>query len=159
MKTIMDLAILAAKFLVGIWPVMFLALLIGIAKRQSGFGAVIRSSTKALIVTWGLFAVLKSVFFLMKMDTFHLFAEPLDTRLFLGIGLLLFPFEVALLLEEKRKKFTASTLEDIRSLSPLILKSWLPILTAPRVIRWKWWVEQAITESIWLSVLTAARPG
>ncbi len=118
MKTITDLAILAAKFLVGIWPVMFLALLIGIAKRQSGFGAVIRSSTKALIISWGIFAVLKSTFFLLKMDTFHLFTEPLDTRLFLGVGLLLFPFEVALLLEEKRKKFTASTLEDIRSLSP-----------------------------------------
>ncbi len=118
MKTIMDLAILAAKFLVGIWPVMFLALLIGIAKRRNGFGAALRSSTHALIITWGLFAVLKSAFYLMKMETFHLFAEPLDTQLFLGVGLLLFPFEVALLLEEKRKKFTASTLEDLRSLSP-----------------------------------------
>ena len=118
MNTIMDLSILAAKFLVGAWPIMFLGVLVGIAKRKSGFGAVLRSSTKALIISWGIFAVFKIVFYLMKMETFHLIAEPLDTSLFLGVGLLLFPFEVALLLEERRKKYTASTLEDIRSLSP-----------------------------------------
>ncbi len=118
MKTIMDLAIVAAKFLVGCWPVMFLALLIGVIKRQNGFGAVLRSSFKALIVSWGLFAVVKSGFYLMKMETFHLIADSLDTQLFLGVGLMLLPFEIAFLLEERRKKFTASTLEEIRSLSP-----------------------------------------
>ncbi len=118
MNTILDLAIVAAKFLVGAWPVMFLVLLIGVVKRQKGFGAVLRSSTLALIVTWGLFAVAKMVFYLMKMETFHLIDEPLDTRLFLGVGILLFPFMVAILLEERRKKYTASTLEELRSLSP-----------------------------------------
>jgi len=118
MNTILDLAIVAAKFLVGAWPVMFLVLLIGIAKRQKGFGAVLRSSTLALIVTWGLFAIVKMVFYLMQMETFHLISEPLDTRLFLGLGILLFPFMVAILLEERRKKYTASTLEELRSLSP-----------------------------------------
>ncbi|MPN04074.1 hypothetical protein SDC9_151310 [bioreactor metagenome] len=93
-------------------------MLIGIAKRQKGFGAVLRSSTLALIVTWGLFAIVKMVFYLMQMETFHLIAEPLDTRLFLGLGILLFPFMVAILLEERRKKYTASTLEELRSLSP-----------------------------------------
>lgn len=118
MNTILDLAIVAAKFLVGAWPVMLLVLLIGVVKRQKGFGAVLRSSTLALIVTWGLFAIGKMVFFLMKMETFHLIAEPLDTQLFLGLGILLFPFMVAILLEERRKKYTASTLEELRSLSP-----------------------------------------
>ncbi|MEA5077871.1 MAG: restriction endonuclease [Anaerolineaceae bacterium] len=118
MNTILDLAIVAAKFLVGAWPVMFVVLLIGIAKRQKGFGAVLRSSTLALIVTWGLFAIAKMVFYLMEMETFHLITEPLDTRLFLGLGILLFPFMVAILLEERRKKYTASTLEELRSLSP-----------------------------------------
>lgn len=118
MKTIMDLSIIAAKLLVGAWPIMFLALLIGIGKRHNGFGSALRSSTKALIISWGIFAILRVIFYMMKMETFHLIAEPLDTRLFLGVGLLLFPFIVALLLEEKRKKFTASTLGDIRSLSP-----------------------------------------
>jgi HJR/Mrr/RecB family endonuclease len=110
--------IIAAKFLVGIWPVMFVTVLVGIAKRQKGFGAVLRSSLKGLIISWGLFAVMRLVFYIMKMETFHLIAEPLDTSLFISIGLLLFPFEVALLLEEKRKRFNASTLEDLRSLTP-----------------------------------------
>jgi hypothetical protein len=52
------------------------------------------------------------------METFHLILEPTDTALFISVGLILFPFEVALLLEEKRKKFNASTLEDLRSLNP-----------------------------------------
>ena len=118
MQTIMDLSIIAAKFLVGLWPVMFLALLIGIAKRQNGFGVALRSSIKGLIISWGLFAILRLTFYMMKMETFHLIAEPGDTSLFLATGLMLFPFMVALLLEERRKKFTASTLADIRSLSP-----------------------------------------
>jgi hypothetical protein len=54
----------------------------------------------------------------MKMETFHLIPEPVDTRLFLSVGLLLFPFMVGLLLEEKRKRFSASTMEDLRALSP-----------------------------------------
>lgn len=118
MSTIMDLAILAAKFLVGAWPIMFLMVLVGVAKRQNGFGVALRSSTQALIISWGVFAIMRVGFYLMRMETFHLIAEPLDTQLFLAVGLMLFPFIVALLLEEKRKKFTASTMADIRSLSP-----------------------------------------
>jgi Restriction endonuclease len=118
MQTFLDLLIIAAKFAVGLWPVMFLALLIGISKREKGFGAAMRSSITGLIISWGSFGILRLGFYLMKMETFHLIAEPGDTALFLAVGLLLFPFEVALLLEEKRKKFTATTLEEIRSLSP-----------------------------------------
>ena len=118
MQTFLDLLLLAAKFLVGLWPLMFLALLVGIRKRESGFGTSLRSSIKGLIIAWGFFGILRVCFSLMKVETFHLIAEPADTSLFLAVGLLLFPFEVALLLEEKRKKYTASTLEEIRSLSP-----------------------------------------
>ena len=118
MQTFIDLSIIAAKFLVGLWPVMFLALLVGIAKRGDGFGSALRGSIKGLIIAWGFFGILRIMFFLLKMETFHLIAEPADTTLFLIVGLMLFPLEVALLLEEKRKKFTARTLEDIRSLSP-----------------------------------------
>ncbi|MHC1740169.1 MAG: restriction endonuclease [Anaerolineaceae bacterium] len=118
MQTFLDLLLIAAKFIVGLWPLMFLALFFGIGKRQSGFGAAMRSGLKGLIISWGFFAILRLVFYLLKMETFHLFGEPGDTSLFLAVGLLLFPFMVALLLEEKRKKFTASTLEEIRSLSP-----------------------------------------
>jgi len=118
MQTFIDLALIAAKFLVGVWPVMFLAVLIGMAKHQNGFGAALRSSIKGLIIAWGFFAVLRLGFFAFKMDSFHLIAEPTDTTLFLAVGLMLFPFEVALLLEERRKKYTASTLSEIRSLSP-----------------------------------------
>ena len=118
MQTFLDLLIIAAKFLVGLWPIMFLTLLIGFHNHQKGFGAVLRSSIKGLIITWGFFGILRLGFYMMEMQTFHLIAEPADTSLFMAVGILLFPFEVALLLEEKRKKFTASTLEDIRSLSP-----------------------------------------
>ena len=118
MQTLMDILIVGAKFAVGLWPLMFLLLLVGIGKRENGFGAVLRSSIKGLIFSWGLLAILRLVFTLMKMETFHLIPEPADTSCFLAVGLLLFPFEVALLLEEKRKKYTASTLEEIRALSP-----------------------------------------
>jgi restriction system protein len=118
MQTLLDLLIVAAKFMVGLWPLMFLLLFIGINKRERGFGAVLRSSFKGLIFAWGLLAVLRMIFTFMKMETFHLIPEPADTSFFLATGLLLLPFEVALLLEEKRKKFTASTLEEIRALSP-----------------------------------------
>lgn len=118
MQTFIDLMIIAAKFMVGIWPVMFLTILVGIGKHEKGFGAMLRTSIKGLIISWGLFGILRLVFFLMKMETFRLIAEPLDTQLFLAVGLLLFPFEVALLLEEKRNRFNASTLEELRSLSP-----------------------------------------
>jgi Restriction endonuclease len=118
MQTFLDLLIIAAKFLVGLWPLMFLTLLIGISKHQKGFGAAARTSLQGLIIAWGAFGILRLGFFMMKMQTFHLISEPADTSLFLAVGLLLFPFEVALLLEEKRKKFTATTLEEIRALSP-----------------------------------------
>jgi HJR/Mrr/RecB family endonuclease len=118
MQTFIDLMIIAAKFLVGLWPVMFITVLVGIGKRHKGFGEAIRTSFKGLIISWGLFAVLRLVFYMMKMETFHLVAEPTDTYLFVSVGLLLFPFMIALLLEEKRKRFNASTLEELRSLSP-----------------------------------------
>jgi len=118
MQTFIDLMIIAAKFLVGLWPVMFITVLVGIGKRHKGFGEAIRASFKGLIISWGLFAVLRLVFYMMKMDTFHLVAEPTDTYLFVSVGLLLFPFMIALLLEEKHKRFNASTLEELRALSP-----------------------------------------
>jgi hypothetical protein len=118
MQTFIDLLIIAAKFMVGLWPIMFVTVLVGIFKHQNGFGAALRSAFKALIVSWGLFAVLRLVFFIMKMETFHLIAEPTDTALFISVGLMLFPFEIALLLEEKHKRFNASTLEELRTLSP-----------------------------------------
>jgi len=118
MQTFLDLLLIAAKFLVGLWPLMFLALLFGFCNHQKGFGAALRSSLKGLIIAWGFFGILRVLFFLMKMESFHLIPEPGDTSLFLAVGLFLFPFEVALLLEEKRKKYTASTLEEIRALSP-----------------------------------------
>jgi hypothetical protein len=118
MQTLLDLLIIAAKFLVGFWPVMFITVLVGVSKRQKGFGAVLRGSVKALIASWGVFASMRLVFYTMKMETFHLISEPTDTALFISVGLLLFPFMVALLLEEKHKKFNAETLEDLRSLSP-----------------------------------------
>lgn len=118
MQTFIDLMIIAAKFLVGLWPIMFVTVLFGIGKRQKGFGEAIRASIKGLIVSWGLFAILRLVFYMMKMETFHLIAEPTDTYLFVSVGLLLFPFMIALLLEERHKRFNASTLEEMRSLSP-----------------------------------------
>lgn len=118
MDTILDLVVIAARFIVGLWPVMFLALLIGIFKRGHGFGAALRISTKALMISWGFFALLHLTFFFLKMDTFHLISEPLNSRLLLCTGLLLMPFAFAIALEERHKRSTANSIEEMRALSP-----------------------------------------
>ena len=69
MQTFLDLLLIAAKFLVGLWPLMFLALLVGIRKRESGFGTSLRSSIKGLIIAWGSFGILRVCFSLMKVET------------------------------------------------------------------------------------------
>lgn len=118
MDTILDLVVIAARFVVGLWPVMFLALLIGIFKSGHGLGVALRTSVKALLISWGFFAVLHLTFFFLKMDTFKLIAEPLNSRLLLATGLLLMPFAFAIVLEERRKRTTANTIAEMRALSP-----------------------------------------
>ena len=118
MDTILDLVMIAARFIVGLWPVMFLALLIGIFRSGHGFAAALRTSLKALIISWGFFALLHLAFTFFKMDTFHLIAEPLNSRLLLATGLILMPFAFAMVLEERHKRSTANSIEEMRALSP-----------------------------------------
>lgn len=118
MDTFVELTITIGRFLVGLWPLMFLAVLVGVFKLKKGFGVMLRSSIKALIATWGFFALLNLVFYFFKMDTFHLLPEDVNMKYFLCAGLMLLPFEIAILIEERHKKVDANTLEEMRSLSP-----------------------------------------
>jgi len=118
MNTFLELLTTIGRFAVGLWPVMFIALLIGIFKRREGFGTMLRASIKALIISWAVFAVLRSLFHFLKMETFVLIPEPTNSRLFLIVGLLLLPLVVAIVLEERRRHFIIKSIEDMQALSP-----------------------------------------
>lgn len=118
MDTILELLSTLGRFAVGLWPVMFVMLLIGIFKRREGFGTMLRASAKALIITWAVFAVLRSLFHFLEMETFALIPEPANSRLFLIVGLLLLPLVVAIVLEERRRHFIVKSIEDMQALSP-----------------------------------------
>lgn len=118
MNTFLELLITVGRFLVGFWPLMFLAVLVGVAKRRKGFGAMLRISVNALMVAWGFFALLNLAFYFFKLDTFHLLPVDVNMKLFLSVGLMLLPFEFAILLEERHKKIDANTLEEMQALSP-----------------------------------------
>ena len=104
METILELLTTAGRFLVGMWPVMFVVLLFGIFKRRDGFGTMIRLSIKSLVIAWVFFAILRVVFNYFHMDTLQLIEEPENTKCFLIVGL------------------TPTTMERIMSIS-----SWLRI--------------------------------
>jgi HJR/Mrr/RecB family endonuclease len=118
MKTFLELLITAGRFIVGLWPLMFVALLFGVFKRGKGFGAFLRTSIKSLVFAWAFFALLNLVFYFLKMDTFHLFPVEINMKYFLSVGLLLLPLEVAIMLDEQHKKITAETIQEMRALSP-----------------------------------------
>lgn len=118
MNTFLELLITIGRFLVGLWPIMFLAVLVGVFKRRKGFRAMLRTSIKALVISWGFFALLNLIFYFTKMDTFRLLPEAINMKVFLSVGLLLLPFEVAVLLDERHMKVTARSLEEMRALSP-----------------------------------------
>lgn len=118
MDTIVDLAITTGQFLVGLWPIMLITILFGVFKLRKGVGAMLRTSIKWLVGSWAFFAVLNFVFYIFKMDTFHLLPEAINQKLFLCVGLILLPFEVAILIEEHHKQIKADTLEEMQRLSP-----------------------------------------
>lgn len=118
MDTILELLTTAGRFIVGMWPVMFVALLFGIFKRRDGFGTMLRLSIKSLVVTWVLFAVLRALFHYLEMDTFHLIQEPENSKYFLVVGLFLLPLAFAIVLEEARKRRVIKSIADMQILSP-----------------------------------------
>ncbi|KAF0110425.1 MAG: restriction endonuclease [Chloroflexi bacterium] len=118
MNTFLELLITVGRFVVGLWPLMFLAVLVGVLKRRKGFGEALRASIKGLMLAWAFFALLNLAFFIFRMDTFHLFPEEVNMKYFLAIGLILLPLEFAIVLEERHKKINANTIEEMRALSP-----------------------------------------
>jgi len=117
MNTFLELLFTIGRFLVGLWPLMFLAVLAGVFKHKKGFGTMLRTSVKALMASWGFFALLHLVFYFFKMDTFRLLPAEVNMKAFLCVGLILLPFEIAIILEERHKKIKADTLEEMKSLS------------------------------------------
>ncbi len=118
MDTFFELLTTIARFAVGLWPVMFVVMLIGIFKRKEGFGTMLRTSIKALIITWAFLAALRTLFFFLKMDTFLLLPEPINSKLFFLTGMLLLPMVFAIVLEERRQHFIIKSIEDMQALSP-----------------------------------------
>jgi HJR/Mrr/RecB family endonuclease len=118
MNTFIELLATVARFVVGLWPLMFVVLIVGVVKRRNGIGAVLRTSIKALIGAWLFFGILHLIFYFLKMDTFHLLPESVDQKYFLISGLVLFPFVIAIFLEERHHKIKAETIEQMRALSP-----------------------------------------
>lgn len=118
MDTILDLLTTAGRFLAGIWPVMFVVVLFGIAKRRDGFKTMLRTSIKSLVVTWVFFAILRAVFHYLELETFQLLPQPEDTRYFLIVGLFLLPLALAIALEEHRKHQMIKSIDDMQLLSP-----------------------------------------
>jgi len=118
MNTFLELIKTTGQFLVGLWPLLFLTVIVGVFRLKKGFGAMLRTSIKALVASWAFFAVLNLIFYFLKLDTFHLLPESINMKLFLSTGLMLLPFEVAILLEERHKKIKADTLEEMQRLSP-----------------------------------------
>ena len=118
MNTFLELKITVGRFAVGLWPLMFLAVLFGVVKRRKGFGAVLRTSVNALMLAWAFFALLNLAFYFFKMDTFHLLPVEVNMKYFLSVGLILLPFEVAIVLEQRHKRINAETLEELKALSP-----------------------------------------
>lgn len=118
MDTALALVLIAARFLTGLWPLMFIALLVGIFKKNKGFGIRFRLSIKALLFAWGFFALLHLIFFFLKMETFKLIPEPENSQFFLIVGLILIPFAFAFALEERHNHMTADSIAEMRALSP-----------------------------------------
>jgi len=118
MNTFLDLLITIGRFAVGLWPLMFLAVLVGIFKRKKGFGAVLRASAGALVFAWGFFALLNLAFYIFKLDTFHLLPVDVNMKIFLSVGLILLPFAFAIVLEQRYKRIDVETLEELKALSP-----------------------------------------
>lgn len=118
MNTFLELLITIGRFAVGLWPLMFLAVLFGVVKRRKGFGAVLRTSVNALMLAWAFFALLNLAFYFFKLDTFHLLPIEVNMKYFLSVGLILLPFEVAIVLEQRHKRINAETLEELKALSP-----------------------------------------
>jgi HJR/Mrr/RecB family endonuclease len=118
MKTVLDLLIIAGRFFAGLWPLMFLALIVGIIKSNKGFGIAVREAIKWLLIGWAVFATLHLTFFLLKMDTFKLIPEPANSQAFLIVGLMLMPFAFAMVLESRHNRMTADSIAEMRALSP-----------------------------------------
>ena len=118
METLIELLTTAGGFLVGIWPVMFIVLLFGIFKRQDGRETALRSSIKALVVSWVFIAVLRLVFNYFALSTFQLIPEPANSKYFLLSGIFLMPLALAVTLEEIRKRRYVRSIEDMQLLSP-----------------------------------------
>jgi hypothetical protein len=118
MDTILDLLLIAGRFLAGLWPLMFLGLIVGVIKSNKGFAISFRLTVKALLISWGFFALLHLAFFLLKMDTFKLIPEPANSQFFLVVGLALIPFAFAMVMEERHNHLTADSIAEMRALSP-----------------------------------------
>lgn len=118
MQTFVEIVTMVGRFLVGYWPIMFIVLLFGIFKRRKGFGTGLRVSIKSLIFAWVFFAILRAVFFFLKMETFPLILEPLNSKVFLVVGLLILPVVFAIVLEERHKRYSNNSIADMQALTP-----------------------------------------
>lgn len=84
----LDFFVNVASFIVGFWPVMFLAALQGIPKRKrkQKFWQWIGKVFRNLTITWVLFALMWLAVFFSGSKPISLISEPQNSLLFWGIG-------------------------------------------------------------------------
>lgn len=76
------------EFIVGFWPVVFLAVLQGFIKRnrRRGFWSLLRLMFKSMSFTWLVFAVMWLTLKFLGGQPFQLVHEPANSQVFWGIG-------------------------------------------------------------------------
>ncbi len=124
MHPFIEILYIVGRLLVGMWPIMFLVLLIELLKHRDSFSEWLSAVVKALALTWCFFALLRAFFiyypFYNQTSTqvpFSLLPADIDPKVFLAVGLILLPLFLAILVEDYRKRYAVKTLEQMQSLS------------------------------------------
>ncbi len=120
-----EMLTIAGRFLAGMWPVMFMVVIVALFKRRDGVTGLIYTAVKALAFTWCGFALIRAFFTFYDLygnpvlkEPFYLLPKDMDANTFLAVGVILLPLFVAVLVDEHRKRYAVKSLEDMQSLSP-----------------------------------------
>lgn len=120
-----EILTIIGRFLAGMWPVMFLVVIVGLFKRRNGVTGFLHTAVKGLALTWCVFALIRAFFIFYDLygnpvlkESFTLLPKETDARVFLVVGIVLLPLFAAVLIDEHRKRYAVKCLDDMKALSP-----------------------------------------
>jgi len=117
-----DFLIAFLSLLSGFWSVIMIGLAIAILKGRGSFSKLLRRCCRFLAIAWVFFGFVMFVLWLLDQKPANLIPEPLNTTIFMVLGIILLPLETYLTWKERRKKQEkirdTQTLSDLRALSP-----------------------------------------